>query len=129
MILKVSIDFLDGKNRIDTQLAIFIYQDEIDEMKEYFEELQSNGANPEVEKITFKEYIRPLSNLSEKELEEEDNKRPHFLDGFIESIGQSDKYSGFFGMMNMDARFSVDEEFDASVYKMKTWQDYINSER
>lgn len=58
------------------------------EQKEYFKELQTNGANPDIEKITWDEWMMPVR------IRHEDiqiwNKKPHFIYGWWESFLQSD---------------------------------------
>ena len=61
------------------------------EYRECFDELKSNGANPDLADVTFEQWVAPIRTpdvLSLKELAEYNGK--HFLYGFIENLAQSD---------------------------------------
>ena len=71
----------------DTSLAMR-WPDE----REYFDELQSNGSNPDIEKITFGHWTRPLD---ERLINSVPNDIDHFIFGWLETYFQSSQPAGW----------------------------------
>jgi len=66
-------------------------EDVTEEQKEYFEEISTNGANPDVEGKTFEWWVRPIKSKAtdlDKYNTRDDN--AHFIYGWFESFAQSD---------------------------------------
>ena len=65
------------------------YEEEIDvtDIKEHFEECQGNGANPHLEKLSFKEYTKPVTDVLSNVHKYNGN---HFIFGYLECLFQSD---------------------------------------
>lgn len=62
--------------------------------KKYYDELVSNGANPDIEKIKYEQFVAPLEYQirSSKDFSKLQDKYPcHFIFGYLECLSQSDE--------------------------------------
>lgn len=80
-LIRVSIK--NGKN----EFVENIFGEDLQEYFDYFKELQTNGANPELEKMTIDEWFCPVK-FCLKDIDEFSGK--HFIFGFIECLLQSE---------------------------------------
>jgi len=78
---------------ISAEGCSIIWQEELDkDAAEYFEELQTNGANPHIEKITWEHWTRPIEcHLGEIGQFNVEGSNAHFIFGYLESLWQSDR--------------------------------------
>ena len=67
-------------------------QVDLDSIHDHFDECVANGANPQLEAITFAHYVRPLQ-IDAQELDSINGN--HFLYGWMESLVQSDSCPEF----------------------------------
>lgn len=67
-----------GGNRVEVDV-------DLESMREHFDECQSNGANPDMEGLTFEEWIAEVSFPSNGI----PNDPRHFLFGWLEAYAQS----------------------------------------
>jgi hypothetical protein len=76
----------------DTKVQSYSEQVDLDEQHEMWEEWVTNGANPDLEKMTFEHFHRevefPLNQLNQYN-------GSHFIFGFLESLWQSDNCPSF----------------------------------
>ena len=65
-----------------------IWGDDLADMIDYFVELKTNGANPDLKDTSWKEWTRSLPKFELKNIEQYNSN--HFVYGWIESFQQSD---------------------------------------
>jgi len=79
------------RNRL-RKLKIELSPDELSGLKDYFSELQTNGANPDIEKMTFETWNRPIIISPVSKIDRHNGgTNSHFIYGWFETYGQSDE--------------------------------------
>jgi len=73
--------------------TVIVWKETLDEWDyDYFIELQTNGANKHIERITWEHWTRPIKcELSEINKFNKADDNAHFIFGYIESLAQSDR--------------------------------------
>ncbi len=78
---------------VEVRVGPRMYAEEIDleDQREYYEELRTNGHNPRIERITFDHWVRPVT-FDEKDIGQfnKDDADAHFIFGYWESLCQGD---------------------------------------
>ena len=64
--------------------------EEYNSLKDGFEEAKRNGANPQLEPISFEDYVRPISKVQLKNNTFKEYNGNHFIYGWFELLIQSD---------------------------------------
>jgi len=82
---KITVTIRDDKH----EYSEIIKDEDLNNLMEEFEECKNNGANPQLEKITFEEYTRDISFNWNKENMYNLNGN-HFIFGWLECFEQLD---------------------------------------
>lgn len=86
---------------IKSQTSPITWSEQIEDWyREYFSELQTNGANPHIEKVTWEHWTRPVVfPLSDGGQFNERDENTHFIFGYIEALAQGEgRYLPFWTM-------------------------------
>lgn len=84
--MKVLVRITDGKRTYEENVT--------EEEQKYFKEISTNGANPEIEKMSFEHWTRPIKEdlMDNQSLDKYNtcDQNAHFIFGWMECFSQSD---------------------------------------